>query len=79
MFVKKVLTQVATKATDPKDAVKILAQGMSREQLAYFIVDALQRGWIDRIAMDLPKSGTTPLEVPTATVIESGEFSLDLL
>jgi hypothetical protein len=72
MFVKQVLNQVFTKRTDAKDAIKILAQGLSRDQLSEFIVDAFQRGWIDRQAMGLPMPEATPLN-STAEALKASD------
>ena len=62
MFVKQVLNQVFKDNTDASEAIKILALGMSREQLAEFIVTSFKRGWIDRYAMGIPMSEVTLTE-----------------
>ena len=57
MFVSKVIAQVYKGDTSTEDAIKILAQGMSREQLAEFIVDAFNRGWINRFNLGINEDG----------------------
>ena len=57
MFIRKVLAQVYRGDTTAEEAAQIIARGMSREQLAEFVVDAFNRGWIDRFNLGIDDEG----------------------